>query len=134
MQEERRCYSRLKTEINCVCYDDENEFDIVIDEMCENGIRLLLSKKQFDLMKIEKNKKMQIQFVDTYTIFRKDKTYIGVLDIVVIHFNKLPNGLYRVGCKCENILNNYDKYVSDKKIVSFLEGMEECRNEKIHLM
>lgn len=116
-QKERRFFARINCNVPCSVYGSDIEEDAgAIQNISEEGM-FIAFKTPGIAEKMNINDRLTIQLLDRYSLFNRDNKVCLNVAVQVVRKEVLG-----IGCMVIGQDENYIKYVSDKKIINYLEN------------
>lgn len=129
MRTERRLHQRIVSQLQANFYiesdnNDPNEFGGIIENLSENGIKIVVSDQDdFKVVnEIVVGDEVVFQAVDEYELYGKTRMDIFKGHASVVRIEKDENDIV-LGCEVNSISKDFEKYVSNKRISLYLSTM-----------
>lgn len=122
---ENRMYQRVKLNIDVLCYIQgapagKVEFSGIVINISECGIAIKVSDERYVAVIDDASigTEFRFLFVDEYELFKEEKTVHVEGTARIIRKEETPGGIL-IGCEIRGRKESVEKYVSDRKLISF---------------
>lgn len=128
---DRRTYQRIKVDVESIFIVDNTsvsprEFEGIIEDISESGMKILIKAQDtlHLLPYIEKGQHLHFSAADDFHLFGQERSSIFSGMVEIIRREALENDLFLLGCKFKRYSNELQKYVSDRKLSLYMNGLK----------
>lgn len=116
---ERRSFSRLKIEIPALLIKNGEELDVLITDICEQGISFKSLQKMSGGLKVDDL--ISIEFFDSFTVGNQEENKVLICRAKIRHIEQIENSdKISVGCYIYN--QEFMEYATKRKFAEYFKN------------